>query len=228
MKYSLMKKRSNKVEAIVFDLDNTLYDSKQYFVGSFKEIAHYVSKKHKVSYRKSYHLLTSIWKNKSSMYSFLFDDFLEQLKLYENPKKLVKIFNSYSGKIKPFSDTIPTIKKLKGKGYKMGLITDGNISRQKRKIKKLELEDCFDCIIFTKKLKPKPSVKPYFILLQRLKLKPSEVVYVGDNPNLDFSGAKKVGLKTVRVARGEFSKIPDTNNIDCSIDRLKELLRFLL
>ena len=31
------------------------------------------------------------------------------------------------------------------------------------------------------------------------KLKPSECVYIGDNPNKDFIGAKKLGIKTIRI-----------------------------
>jgi len=35
------------MKAILFDLDNTLYDGKQYNLGAFNKIAKYLSKKYK-------------------------------------------------------------------------------------------------------------------------------------------------------------------------------------
>ena len=44
-------------------------------------------------------------------------------------------------------------------------------------------------------------------MLGSLNVKGEEVVYVGDNPHVDFYGAKKAGMNTVRLQRGEFRNV---------------------
>ena len=40
-------------------------------------------------------------------------------------------------------------------------------------------------------------------------MKAGEAVYVGDHPVKDIAGARRAGLKTVRLLRGEFRYMPD-------------------
>lgn len=45
----------------------------------------------------------------------------------------------------------------------------------------------------------KPDPKPFLVALERLKLKPEQVLYVGDRVKTDIEGAKAVGMKTCLV-----------------------------
>ena len=216
------------MKAVIFDLDNTLYNVEQYYLGAFKKIAEYLSKKYNFPKKKIYGKLIGLWRKKTSMYPHLFDDLLNFFNLKNELKNVIKIFNNYKGKLQPYPDVIPTLKKLKEKNYKLGLITNGNVKRQKRKIKLLKLYNLFDAIIFTKELKhPKPSKIPFQEISIRLKTNPKECFYVGDNPFIDFEGAKKVGMKTIRILRGEFKNIPKNEYIDYEIERIRDLLNIV-
>ena len=214
--------------SVIFDLDNTLYDAKQYFSGAFNEIAAYLSKKHNVAGNNTYKRLMKIWKTKTSTYPYLFDDLLNNLELKNELKNTIKIFNEHDSLLKPYDDVIPTLKELKKKNFKLGIITDGNIERQKRKMKSLGIADFFDVIVLTKKLgNPKPSEIPFQKATNKLKVIPQNSFYVGDNPLIDFKGAKKIGMKTIRILKGEFKTISKDKYIDYEIKEIKELLNII-
>jgi putative hydrolase of the HAD superfamily len=101
------------MKTIFFDLDNTLYDAKQYHLGSFKEISEYLSKKYNRSKNKIYKRLIKLLKEKTSFYPYLFDDLLNFLNLKEELEKVIKIFNNYNGKIRPYPDVKTGFKKTK-------------------------------------------------------------------------------------------------------------------
>ena len=216
-------------KAIFFDLDNTLYDYKQYFIGAFKKIANYLFKKYNVPEEKSYQGLIKLWEKKTSNYSSLFNDLLKLLDIENDKlvKKIVKIFNQYKGNLKPYPDVIPNLKFFRKQGYKLGIITDGNIKRQKRKIKSLGIKDFFKVIIYARGIEPKPSEKPFLAGLKKMRIKPENAFYLADNPLIDFQGAKKAGMKTIRILRGEFENYPANQYIDFEIKNFDEVLKII-
>jgi putative hydrolase of the HAD superfamily len=64
---------------------------------------------------------------------------------------------------------------------------------------------------------------PFLKAISDLGITPGDSVYVGDNPALDFAGAKTAGLRTVRLLRGEFCAKPKNDSIDHEIKNLREL-----
>lgn len=217
---------SDPVNAVLFDLDNTLYDAKQYFFGAFAIISEFLSKKYGISQRDVYRSLVKIWEEKTSIHPRLFNDLLSFFDIDEKEvQNLLKLFNEYGGRINPYSDALPTLNALREKGYKLGLITDGNPERQERKIKLLNIQQFFDVVVYAKEIEPKPSPVPYLETLKKLDVGPSNAFYVADNPLIDFEGAKKAGMKTIRILRGEFAKLPKNMYIDFEIKDLSELLK---
>lgn len=216
------------MRAVIFDLDNTLYDIAQYNCGAFQAIAQYLSSNYSLSSDLLYCRLVDIWYKRTSMYPKLFDEFLDEFNLISELQVVIKIFNSYDGHLQLFSDVLPTLKKTQKMKFKIGLITDGNLERQKRKMKLLNIDKLFDVVIFTSELQhPKPSEIPFVKMLNILKINPESSYYVGDNPYIDFKGAKKVGLKTIRLRKGEFINHPSRNDVDHEIIKIADLMGIL-
>lgn len=215
------------MDTILFDLDNTLYDATQYYYGAFKDISLFISQKYKtISEADLFENLKNIWHEKTSMYSYIMDDALRPLGLEDEISKSVRIFNDHDELLKPYDDVIETLKKLKDLNKALGVVTDGCVERQKRKIKILDIEHFFDVIIYTKEIgESKPSSKPFTLSLSLLKRNPENSIYVGDNPFIDFDGAKKAGMWTARILRGEFATFKCSENIDFTIDSLDNLFR---
>lgn len=217
------------MKAVFFDLDNTLYDVKKYYLGAFQDIGNFLQQKHSINKEEAYNKLVKFWIEKTSIYPHLFDDLVTHFNITnENVKTFVKIFNEHEiDNNQLYSDSIPTLKKLKKENYKIGIITDGNITRQKRKIMNYSLDELVDVIVYTKTLEPKPSKLPFIKALEKIHVKPTSGYYVADNPYLDFKGAKDVGIKTIRILRGEFMKVPSDNSVSYTISNLKELWEVL-
>lgn len=223
-----------KIKAVVFDLDDTLYDSFQYWFGAFRDISEYLKKEYGLKQERSFKLLASLYKEKTNSYPYLFDDLVYKLNLNKKysskrvVKELVALFHQHEAKLKPYKDAIPVLERLKN-SFKIGLITNGRYSTQIKKIKALGLESYFEAIICPSKSKRKPNIKPYIKMAELLRVKLPEMIYVGDNPQVDFVGLKPYRVKTVRLLRGCFKNKSFSKKFeaDYAIKNLKEI-SFLL
>ena len=215
------------MNVIFFDLDNTLYDSEIYYTRAFKSISEFLQKEFKVEQESSFDFLYSNWKKTTSMYNQMFDDVIDKFDLEISTFDLVKIFNEqevYESDL--FSDTIPVLQKLSNK-FKLGIITDGDVSRQKRKLRNCKLHDFANFVIYTKEIEPKPSPKPFQHALNQLSSSTVRPFYVADNPKIDFKGAKQLNFSTIRIIRGEFKNIDSDEYVDYSIEKLYEIEKII-
>lgn len=99
-----------------------------------------------------------------------------------------------------FPFTEPTLKKLRKMGMKIGILTNGEHEYQTLKIKMLDIEKCVDEIVISGDVgAQKPEAKPFEVMSERLGIKPSELLYVGDNPLNDVEGSRNAGYIPVWV-----------------------------
>ncbi len=87
---------------------------------------------------------------------------------------------------------------------RLGLITDGAVSSQRRKVEALGLEGRIRSIVVTAELGPdagKPNRRSFELVAQQLSAQGRSCVYVGDNPAKDFIGPRALGWSTVRIRR---------------------------
>jgi putative hydrolase of the HAD superfamily len=99
----------------------------------------------------------------------------------------------------PRLDAIPTIRRLREAGLKVGLISDASISDVEIwRGSPLEPEidvAVFSCIEGMKK--PDPAI--YHLACRRLGVEPNRCLYVGDGGSHELSGAEAVGMTAVMV-----------------------------
>ncbi|MBW3015829.1 HAD-IIIA family hydrolase [Candidatus Woesearchaeota archaeon] len=199
------------IKAIIFDLDDTLVD----FM-NFKRKASDLAAKAMVKAG----LKMSLHRAKKMLFEMyiqdiegeeVFQNFLKLQRSY-HPRILAAGINAYlSYKYKfnwPFKGVKETLRKLKKKGYKLGLLTDAPKLKAYMRLDLAGLADMFDAVVGIEDTKHrKPSKLPFRKILKVMKVKPSEALMVGDWPERDIKGAKAVGIKTCWVDRGEFEGI---------------------
>ena len=216
------------MKVVLFDLDNTLFDVRQYYVKAFERIADYLARHYDISKQLICKKLLSKWEEKTSMYQKLFDDVMETLGHKAETLKIVEMFNDFDGPLFLDEETQSVLDQLQSQGHVLGLVTDGNVKRQKRKVRALGIEHYFNVIVYCQELGvSKLDERPYREAISKLGVRPEDTFYVGDNPKLDFEGAKKVGLKTIRIIKGEFGHFADNNYIDFKIKNMPELPRII-
>jgi putative hydrolase of the HAD superfamily len=89
---------------------------------------------------------------------------------------------------------------------KLGIITDGYLTTQEKKVEALKLKERFNSIILSDlfgRTNWKPSPIPYIKSSLELNCPHNECVYIGDNLTKDFITAKKLGWKTVHIKRSD-------------------------
>lgn len=225
--------KPENVNTFIFDLDDTLYEEMQYVRAGMQSVSKYLSKKYDIDSNKLYDSCMEILERDGR--GKVFDKLCEIYELKEDVKVLVNTYRGTRPKLQLYPDAEKFLSLLKEAGYKVGIITDGNAGVQGAKVKGLNLERWVDAVVLTDRLKDKegksfskPQAEVYEECLKLLGSKASEAVYIGDNPNKDFIGAKKLGLKTVRIIRetGMFVKtvMPKDYEAEMTIHSFEELM----
>ena len=224
----LTEKRFGKMirDVVLFDLDNTLFDVEQYMSGAFADVGAHLVAKHDVDRQQIVTDLFDIWRSETSMYSHLFDDLIDKHNIDTDVEQVVAVFNDHNPELEPYEKVPKLLDKLADDGYTLGIITDGTARRQKRKLDALNIRTFFDTIVLTAEIgEPKPSVVPFKKAAQRVNKSTEQCIYVGDNPQVDFAGAKESSMCTIRLCRGEFQHLPSGADVDKSVDNISALYK---
>ena len=220
------------IKAIIFDLDETLYDETQFVKGGLKAVARYIAKSKKALQNEVYELLqqalTEYGRGK------VFDIVLGQLGLYREDlvSTLVKVYRTHKPKLTLYPEVRPVLSVLRKKNYLLGLITDGNVGVQQYKVEALDVKGFFECMIFSDEYgadKQKPNVFPYQKALEKLAVNPNEAIYIGDDPHKDFITAKKIGMSTARIMRGQHRMVTLNKKYeaDFRLEKLSDIFEVL-
>ena len=227
-------KKLNNVEAIIFDLDDTLYPEKEFVMSGFQTVVKYLSKEYKLKQSKIFNILKTDFEK--GIRGKNFNLLLEKLNLPKKElKKLITLYRNHKPQIKLYSDAKKILKCfVKNKKIKLGLISDGPIKTQRNKLRALNIDNIFDVITLSDSIGKryrKPHQILFEIILKKLKIKPNKAIYVADNPQKDFIGAKRVGLLTIRIKRknGVYSHIKETkkNKADLALTNLLQIKNYV-
>ena len=121
-----------------------------------------------------------------------------------------------------FEDAFPVLDSLKKK-YKLAAITNGDSKQQRLKVKKTNLEHYFQEVIVSGEVGfAKPGTKIFEIACEKLNVKPSECVMIGDKFKVDVEGGLQAGMHAIWANR-------KNEDIDYKfqIKELSELKNFL-
>ena len=103
--------------------------------------------------------------------------------------------------IRAFDGVRELLEDLRGR-YALGLLTNGPSDMQWEKIRSLGFGRSFDAIVVAGDAGIyKPDRRAFEALLDRLDVRPSAALFVGDNHELDIVGAHRAGMRTAWVRR---------------------------
>ncbi len=217
-------------KAIIFDLDDTLYDERSFVESGFKAVAGEVERRLGIDKEEFLRLLNEILEQEGR--GHVFDTALEHYNLYSQSLvyDLVEVYRSHKPEIEPHPDVVPALQTLRKEGKKLAIITDGIAEVQRNKVRALRIEELFELIIYSDDYGRdywKPNPFSFQKAVEYFQIQGKEAIYVGDDPSKDFQGANQFGLTTVRIMRGQHKEQKDDiteGNIACHrIDSLSEL-----
>jgi putative hydrolase of the HAD superfamily len=124
-----------------------------------------------------------------------------------------------------FPDAAQTLAQLRALGFKLGLITNGSLRMQSRKLECLALSPLFDTILISDAEGiSKPDRQIFHRALERLNTSAAQAVFVGDHPDVDVAGARAAGMRA--IWRRD-SKVTRRVEADGVIEELSDLLAYL-
>jgi pyrophosphatase PpaX len=183
---------NNRINTVLFDLDGTLIDTNELIISSFLHtLEHYYPKQYK----------------REDVLPFLGPTLKETFESMENANvdEMIKTYRKYNithhdSFVTEFPTVIETVKVLKEKGYKVGIVTTKISDVVMKGLKLTKLDSYFDVIVALDHVeKPKPDPEPIFKALEQLHSKPEETIMVGDNHH-DILAGKNAGTTTAGVA----------------------------
>ena len=222
----------SRVKAIIFDLDNTLIDfMKMKTQATEAAVEAMIDAGLKIEKEKALKIINKLYKKFGIEYQKVFDEFLKEVLGEVDQKILAAGVVAYrrikEGYVEPYPHVIPTLIELIKRGYILCIISDAPAFQAWSRLAGMKLHHFFDFVIaFEATRVKKPHELPFKLALKKLKLKPEEIMMVGDDPRRDIEGAKKLGMVTVLAKYGQIFKSKRIK-ADFEIDDIKELLEIL-
>jgi putative hydrolase of the HAD superfamily len=193
------------LRAVVFDLDDTLYPERSYVLSGFRAVAAWAEVHLGIPQLAGAAALQRLFEE--GIRGNTFNLWLESRGLTAEKwvPHLVQIYRDHLPQITPYPEIVELLPRLRSR-YRLGLVTDGYLQVQRQKFSALGLDHYFDSVIFSDELGSdawKPSPRAFMDVLERLDVAGEEAVYVADNPKKDFLGARRAGMRTVRIRRSD-------------------------
>ena len=194
-----MADRSRQViTAVLFDLDGTLYDRDEVV----RRVAHeqYETFRERFGDLDRERLIARTldlddhgYARRADVYRRLLDGARVDAALA--PDLEAHFWDCYCRHCRQPQDTVATLDALKSAGKRLGVITNGPIDWQSRKLRTLGLEQYFDEVVISDAVGvAKPDARIFNLALERLGATAGESMYVGDHPEIDIAGALGAGL----------------------------------
>ncbi|MGW1227873.1 HAD family hydrolase [Streptomyces sp. NPDC002530] len=100
-----------------------------------------------------------------------------------------------------FPDVVPALDALAA-GHRHAVLSNSSLSHQHRKLEVLGVRDRFETVLCAAELGvSKPDAAAFHAACEALELAPGEVMYIGDEPDIDAAGAVAAGLAGVWLDR---------------------------
>lgn len=188
----------NKLKLIIFDLDGTLVDAYEAIIDSFN----YTMKKLGYPLQPKGLIRKAVgWGDKNLLKPYLRKkDLKKALQIYRKHHR-----TSLRKSVKLFQESKSILSKIKKSKIKTAVASNRPTVFSKIIIKTLGLARYFDYILCADRLKNiKPHPEIIKRIMARLKVKPSEALYVGDMA-IDAQAGRNAGVKTIIVTTGSSS-----------------------
>jgi len=209
----------------IFDLDDTLYDERQFVESGFLAVAKQAEERWGLNQNEVFTQLVKLLDSNGR--GAIFDDFLKSYHLAskKNIQHCITTYRLHKPTLSMPQEHIALIESLPSPRY---LVTDGHKTVQANKVEALGITHLFKRVFITHRFgikNAKPSTYCFKKIQQAEQCRWEEMVYIGDNPKKDFVNINKLGMQTVRVLTGVHKNVKACGiyNAKITINRLSDL-----
>jgi len=217
------------LKAVLFDLDNTLIDfMRMKRESTIAALDAMLTAGLKMDRERGLEILSKLYDKHGMEYEWIFQQFLRMMQGGIDYRLLSTAILAYRKKrasIKPYAGVVLTLKTLRKRGLMLGIVTDAPRLKAWLRLTELGIAQYFKVVVTHEDAsKGKPSMLPFKQALDALNVKPAEALFVGDNPEKDIEGARRVGMRTCWAKYGYDGKMM-RSRADCTVERIRDVLR---
>jgi HAD superfamily hydrolase (TIGR01549 family) len=206
----------SNVKGVLLDLDNTLYyyeDCHEKAIeGCYSAYKKQIDEEISLNdfsnkYREKRNIVTKRLSPQGTCRSrfFAFQEMFEEFDLDKNWELAFKYEEIYWStlidNILLTEDALALLKECKRLKIDICVVSDMTVNIQVRKLQKLGVSDYIKYLVTSEEVgEEKPSAKMFKTALKKLKLKPNEVIMIGDSESKDIKGAEDLGIKSYKIS----------------------------
>ncbi len=225
-----------QTQAILFDLDGTLIDTTDLILScfahawqnvcGFSHLQENILATFGIPLRAAMHRLlnttpTGSGDLKNLNIEISSDELVDQLLM------TYRAFNAanHDSLARRFDKTEEVVSTLRSRGYLIGLVTSKSRELAIRGLQLCALDTLIDEAIFMEDtLRHKPEPEPIYAVLEKLNVKSSEAVYIGDSFH-DIIAGRAAGVKTIAAAWGPMPRAElERQRPDLMVESIADLL----
>ncbi|MEI7434619.1 MAG: HAD family hydrolase [Methanomicrobiales archaeon] len=197
-----VKRTGEGVRAVIFDMDNTLFDLIGAKMAACDTTSGYLERddgQELFAYFLRPDWGFEDWRN---IRDYLLDRdiftiprYFEVCSLYEQEK--LNHITAYPG-------VREVVLEIRQKGVPLALVTDADMSHARRRLEKAGLSGAFDHIVtYEMTGRKKPDTAPFLLALRKLGSESAATAMIGDSPHRDLAPAREVGMQTFYARYGD-------------------------
>ena len=204
-----------KLDALFFDIDDTLYSSTELAERARSRAMDAMARAGlKADRDRVRALLAEIIEDYSSNFPYQFDELLERLpgNSYSPVNRAVIVASAVAAyhdtkfrELKPFDGVPGALAAFRSRGVRMGVVTAGVPVKQAEKLVRMGLVEYFEpaWVFITDQMEfTKQDRRLWLEVVRRAGVQPDRTAYVGDHPVSDVDLPNEVGFVTVLVRGG--------------------------
>lgn len=227
------------IDAVIFDLDNTLTDfmgAKERSIRAAAEAM--VDAGLDMPVAEATRRIFAVYKDRGIEHQRVFNLFLEEAMGRVEDRVLAAAVVAYrrarDGSLVLYPHAKLVLNRLLKDGYKLAVVSDAPRFEAWLRLVYLGLQHTFDLVLtFDDTGFRKPAPEPFRMALEQLEVEPGRAVVIGDWKERDIVGGRAAGLHTVYARYGDqysqyADKLPDDETEpDYAVDDLLQLLDVL-
>ncbi len=220
------------IQAIIFDLDNTLTDfMKMKHAAIDAAVDGMIDAGLKLSRTEISEKIYKVYDREGIEYQQEFDLFLKEELDRIDYKILTSAIVAYRRARDSYLVLYPhvnlTLMELAKRGLRLAVVSDAPRFQAWLRLAHLQLQHIFDPVIaFEDTGERKPSPKPFRRALEILGIGPEQAIHIGDWPERDMVGAKKAGIRTAFARYGDTFGTQDSG-ADYEVNDIYELVEIV-
>jgi putative hydrolase of the HAD superfamily len=212
------------IRALLFDLDDTLYLERRFARSGFRAVAAHVAGRFGASeFEVAATLMGELRGNRRSQ---AFQRLCERLDLDVSiVDELREVYRRHVPVLRlprPSWRVLSTSRE----SWRVGILTNGFPEVQRRKVAALGLDSLVDTVIYAHEVGAgKPDRRVFLAACEALGTEPESTVMAGDDPWNDVDGARRAGLRAIRIRHGMHAGVDagETGPADATVGTLADV-----